>query len=143
MAIAGQNARAHRAQASTKAFRDLPLKVAGPLGLLLLWLIVSTSSRMVASVIPPPGTVIAALVDRARDGALLLDLGASLSRALLGILAASIVAVPVGIAMVTTPLLRRLLMPPVELVRPVSAVAWRSEERRVGKECRSRWSPYH
>src|SRR3989449_11071971 len=23
------------------------------------------------------------------------------------------------------------------------AVQWRSEERRVGKECRSRWSPYH
>ena len=23
------------------------------------------------------------------------------------------------------------------------SVAWRSEERRVGKECRSRWSPYH
>ena len=23
------------------------------------------------------------------------------------------------------------------------AVAFRSEERRVGKECRSRWSPYH
>src|SRR2546429_3578300 len=21
--------------------------------------------------------------------------------------------------------------------------AWRSEERRVGEECRSRWSPYH
>ena len=25
----------------------------------------------------------------------------------------------------------------------VPAVAERSEERRVGKECRSRWSPYH
>ena len=24
-----------------------------------------------------------------------------------------------------------------------TAVAERSEERRVGKECRSRWSPYH
>ena len=24
-----------------------------------------------------------------------------------------------------------------------AAVAERSEERRVGKECRSRWSPYH
>ena len=24
-----------------------------------------------------------------------------------------------------------------------SYVMWRSEERRVGKECRSRWSPYH
>src|SRR3989454_11725914 len=25
----------------------------------------------------------------------------------------------------------------------VNFAAWRSEERRVGKECRSRWSPYH
>src|SRR5690554_6312507 len=25
----------------------------------------------------------------------------------------------------------------------VSHSKWRSEERRVGKECRSRWSPYH
>ena len=25
----------------------------------------------------------------------------------------------------------------------VDATAERSEERRVGKECRSRWSPYH
>src|SRR5216684_425158 len=24
-----------------------------------------------------------------------------------------------------------------------TAAIWRSEERRVGKECRSRWSPYH
>src|SRR2546430_17038148 len=24
-----------------------------------------------------------------------------------------------------------------------SICSWRSEERRVGKECRSRWSPYH
>ena len=28
-----------------------------------------------------------------------------------------------------------------EVVRMISAE--RSEERRVGKECRSRWSPYH
>jgi len=27
--------------------------------------------------------------------------------------------------------------------RSSSAPRWRSEERRVGKECRSRWSPYH
>ena len=38
----------------------------------------------------------------------------------------------------------------VELVRTTTAdstttttTATRSEERRVGKECRSRWSPYH
>ena len=35
------------------------------------------------------------------------------------------------------PLLRRLLPARVALL------AARSEERRVGKECRSRWSPYH
>src|SRR5258707_11734571 len=40
--------------------------------------------------------------------------------------------------------------PPVEGVAPVGhqrqeelLQALRSEERRVGKECRSRWSPYH
>ena len=27
--------------------------------------------------------------------------------------------------------------------RPENSLATRSEERRVGKECRSRWSPYH
>src|SRR3989442_8493883 len=27
--------------------------------------------------------------------------------------------------------------------RPMPAFKKRSEERRVGKECRSRWSPYH
>src|SRR4030042_5517463 len=27
--------------------------------------------------------------------------------------------------------------------KPFSGKATRSEERRVGKECRSRWSPYH
>src|ERR1017187_7373407 len=26
---------------------------------------------------------------------------------------------------------------------PMKQVRYRSEERRVGKECRSRWSPYH
>ena len=25
----------------------------------------------------------------------------------------------------------------------IDGLVWRSEERRVGKECRSRWSPYH
>src|SRR5260221_12829235 len=29
------------------------------------------------------------------------------------------------------------------LVRIDAHALWRSEERRVGKECRSRWSPYH
>ena len=29
------------------------------------------------------------------------------------------------------------------IVRELNRQGYRSEERRVGKECRSRWSPYH
>ena len=32
---------------------------------------------------------------------------------------------------------------PVPITLGTFAVLLRSEERRVGKECRSRWSPYH
>ena len=31
----------------------------------------------------------------------------------------------------------------IDMVIPVPILGLRSEERRVGKECRSRWSPYH
>ena len=30
-----------------------------------------------------------------------------------------------------------------ESIASIGIDTWRSEERRVGKECRSRWSPYH
>ena len=38
-------------------------------------------------------------------------------------------------------LLEKAVLASVEEQR--RARRWRSEERRVGKECRSRWSPYH
>ena len=31
----------------------------------------------------------------------------------------------------------------ITIYAAISMVVMRSEERRVGKECRSRWSPYH
>src|SRR5260221_10302238 len=40
----------------------------------------------------------------------------------------------------------KLVVPAVLVVvrnAPVEPLTVRSEERRVGKECRSRWSPYH
>src|SRR2546422_10809043 len=36
-----------------------------------------------------------------------------------------------------------LVVAGLPLTLPFPAVTTRSEERRVGKECRSRWSPYH
>ena len=38
---------------------------------------------------------------------------------------------------------RRVLWKDYDLIQPTSSFWYRSEERRVGKECRSRWSPYH
>ena len=34
-------------------------------------------------------------------------------------------------------------VPNIDSMRTFYAPVYRSEERRVGKECRSRWSPYH
>ena len=40
-------------------------------------------------------------------------------------------------------LLEAAITPRTRAIIPVSLYQLRSEERRVGKECRSRWSPYH
>src|SRR5256884_3733557 len=37
----------------------------------------------------------------------------------------------------------RFYLDPCATAENRKAECWRSEERRVGKECRSRWSPYH
>ena len=39
--------------------------------------------------------------------------------------------------------LNRKLDPGIESMYVIASPHYRSEERRVGKECRSRWSPYH
>ena len=38
---------------------------------------------------------------------------------------------------------RMVAIEPCQVVRCARLLLCRSEERRVGKECRSRWSPYH
>ena len=43
----------------------------------------------------------------------------------------------------TMELLRRVKQGDMEAREQLIAGNLRSEERRVGKECRSRWSPYH
>ena len=57
---------------------------------------------------------------------------------------------PLNDSFIDLDLLARIDPDTLEVVRPsiYSEAVWkqrqiRSEERRVGKECRSRWSPYH
>src|SRR3712207_8753738 len=62
------------------------------------------------------------------------DLGTRLSRAAVGHLAFT------GCSLWLDPERATFVLVLANRVHPVVA---RSEERRVGKECRSRWSPYH
>ena len=58
--------------------------------------------------------------------------------------APSILLVIAGIALALAPDLPRIeLAPELVLLGILPPLIYRSEERRVGKECRSRWSPYH
>ena len=64
------------------------------------------------------------------------------------VLAALFLALAFVLPMVTghLPQVGNMLCPmhfPILLCVFVLGGPWRSEERRVGKECRSRWSPYH
>jgi len=75
------------------------------------------------------GARLVELLDRARASGDLLVAG-ELSAAALGLRAAQVVPPPYGAA--------------TAVAAPLTGEgAARSEERRVGKECRSRWSPYH
>src|SRR2546430_7392001 len=47
------------------------------------------------------------------------------------------------IAAVRLPWLQVIRQPRIGILVCVPEITNRSEERRVGKECRSRWSPYH
>src|SRR6266511_195185 len=75
-----------------------------------------------------PGRRRAPALDLLVDG-----LGRSHHGLVLGELGEGLAAVPVGDADLTS----------LALVEDVELGEGRSEERRVGKECRSRWSPYH
>ena len=57
------------------------------------------------------------------------------------ILAGGLAGAVIGLA--STPLYRADAMLEIETKQNQILTLLRSEERRVGKECRSRWSPYH
>src|SRR2546430_6961705 len=56
-------------------------------------------------------------------------------------LGALVAGLRAGLIYNTWPLIDGALLP--DAARLLHAAPARSEERRVGKECRSRWSPYH
>lgn len=74
--------------------------------------------------VPAPIAVAKAAIVLAGSPKFASDLEASLLRVLLGFLAAAIVGIALGVAIGRYRLAKTLLLPPLELLRPIPAVAW-------------------
>ncbi|MGH2435466.1 MAG: ABC transporter permease [bacterium] len=99
------------------------LAVISPLGLLLVWEILSRTGVADPRFFPPPSTIIRTLVDMVRSGELPFHIGVSLRRILIGFVLGSVPAVLLGLAMGLARPLRALLMPIVAAIYPIPKIA--------------------
>ncbi len=74
--------------------------------------------------LPPPADVARALQDMATDGELFSNAAISLGRLLLAVSAAAVLAIPLGLAIGRSRLWEDLFELPVEMLRPISGIAW-------------------
>lgn len=110
--------------------RDPLLALIFPAVILLFWHFATTGRPY--SLIPPPLDVARALYDLAFGGinddaysrTLLIHLSASLSRVYGGFAIAAAVALPLGLMIGRIPLVRQLLDPTLQVLRPIPVTAW-------------------
>jgi NitT/TauT family transport system permease protein len=108
------------------ALRDLASRVGLPLAvaavLVLAWdLAVRVSG---SELFPKPLEVLAGVVELASKGLLLKYIVASLYRVTIGFVLAVLVGVPLGLVCGWFPLLFRALNPIIQVLRPISPIAW-------------------
>lgn len=99
------------------------LAVASITGALLLWGGFTSAGWIDRVLLPSPLEVLDSLLDALRDGSLLRHVTASLLRVLEGFVIALAAAVPLGIAMGVSRVVRGVLEPLLELLRPIPPIA--------------------
>ena len=109
--------------------RHLTLSLATLLVLLAIWWAVAAAHWVSPLFLPAPGQVLNKLLTIASpqgfmDATLWQHLAASLGRIVVALLAATIIGIPVGIAMGLSPTVRGILDPLIELYRPVPPLAY-------------------
>lgn len=109
--------------------RHLTLSLATLLVLLVIWWAVAAAHWVSPLFLPAPGQVLNKLLTIASpqgfmDATLWQHLAASLGRIVVALLAATIIGIPVGIAMGLSPTVRGILDPLIELYRPVPPLAY-------------------
>jgi ABC-type nitrate/sulfonate/bicarbonate transport system permease component len=74
--------------------------------------------------LPQPGAVLEALAELGAELELFLHAGISLGRLIVSLALASLLAVPLGLLMGLHPRLHDIVDPTIELLRPISGIAW-------------------
>jgi ABC-type nitrate/sulfonate/bicarbonate transport system permease component len=105
------------------AARALPFFYAA-VAIVVVWQFVVTITKPDPSVLPPPIDVVFAFGHLLRNGELALDTAYSLARVISAWLLSAIVAIPLGLLMGSSQRLERIINPFVELLRPISPLAW-------------------
>lgn len=104
------------------------LRAASIVGCLLVWQAVSATRVNLGLVtfanVPGPLAVADAAVELARSSQLIPHLQASLARVFAGYVAAALLGVGLGIAIGRSRFASDVLLPPLEVLRPIPAVAW-------------------
>jgi ABC-type nitrate/sulfonate/bicarbonate transport system permease component len=89
-----------------------------------LWSAVIAIFHPHESLLPPPTAAAAHFWELTVTGELFKHIGASLSRVMTAWCLAGAIAIPLGLAMGRLPLFERIVDPFVELIRPISPLAW-------------------
>lgn len=105
------------------AARALPFLYAAVV-IVVVWQLVVTITEPDPSVLPPPIAVVFAFGNLLRNGELGVDTAYSVARVISAWLLSAIVAIPLGLLMGSSQRLERIVNPFVELLRPISPLAW-------------------
>jgi len=76
------------------------------------------------ALLPTPPAVLEAVIDLVQDSELFIHAGVSLARMLVSLALATLLAVPLGLAMGLSRFTEALVDPVVEILRPISGIAW-------------------
>jgi NitT/TauT family transport system permease protein/sulfonate transport system permease protein len=91
---------------------------------LLAWELSTDLGWISGQLAPPPSAIGRALGQMAQSGELWSDLAASLARVTIGFALATVAGISLGIACAQWAFAARIVVPLVELLRPISVIAW-------------------
>ncbi|HLX29927.1 MAG TPA: ABC transporter permease [Casimicrobiaceae bacterium] len=112
-----------RAGARHRAASHVLIYLRTMVAFLIVWaLVASVTSNPV--LLPSPRAVFGAIVGLASDLELFLHAGISFARMVASLIVGSLLAIPLGLAMGRSALLDRIVDPTIEILRPISGIAW-------------------